>query len=159
MKITRILSIIVGILLLAGAVYNAAGMYTVYTNGTDYEYEYTVKAEQVNENEMVNESVSYKNLSPEEQEVLFRAFKNSDNFLEGASSEVATDHPKNVSNEWQVVEVKGVPILMAIEGPEKILTGHEVLERLYFFPVAPIIIILLTLFGVPFLLDGLYPHN
>lgn len=87
----------------------------------EYEYEYTVKAEQVNEDEMVDEAIDYENVSDAEQEVLFDAFKKSDHFLGGAEAYIRTDEPvENVSNEWRVIEIKGVPLLVSIEGPERV---------------------------------------
>jgi len=93
----------------------------MFPEDPEYEYEYTVKAEQVNENDMVAESEDFDTLSDAEREMLFDAFKKSDHFLGGASVELEYDEPvENIEqNEWKVVRVKGVPILMAIDGPEK----------------------------------------
>lgn len=84
---------------------------------TQTDYEYTVKAEQVNEDEMVNSSTDYDNLSEPEQEVLHRAFKKSDHFLGGSEAYVETDEPINASSDWRVVEVQGVPLLVSISEP------------------------------------------
>lgn len=91
--------------------------YMFYGGGTEYVYE--VKAEQVNENEMVNESVEYDTLSEQEREMLFKAFKKSDHFLGGAEAHVAYDEPVEgiETDEWKIVRVKGVPILVAISEP------------------------------------------
>lgn len=86
----------------------------------DADYQYEVKAEQVNEDEMVDEAVQMENLSEAEQDVLYRAFKKSDHFLGGSEAIVQTDEPLNVSEEWRVVEIKGVPMLVAISGPTEV---------------------------------------
>lgn len=92
----------------------------------EYDYEYTVKAEQVNEDEMVDEAIDYDNVSSAEQEVLFDAFKKSDHFLGGAEADIETDEPiENISNEWRVIEIQGVPMLVAIEGPVKVPADPE----------------------------------
>ena len=87
---------------------------------TGTEYEYTVKVEQVNENDMPTESENYDDLSEAEKKVLFEAFKRSDHFLGGAEAYITTEEKLDIeTNEWKVVRVKGVPLLMAIMGPEE----------------------------------------
>lgn len=120
--------------------------YSLATNGTDYHYEYTVKAEQVNEDEMVDGAIAYKNVSEAEQAVLFDAFKKSDHFLGGAEAYVYTDEPiENVSNEWRVIEIQGVPILVAIQGPVQESTPSESFELAVVFFGIPLGLILLLL--------------
>lgn len=84
---------------------------------------------------MVEESISYDNVSEAEQQVLFDAFKKSDHFLGGSEAYVYTDEKiENVSNEWRVIEIKGVPMLVSIEGPDTMPDdeeGGEVLAMLF----------------------------
>lgn len=90
------------------------------------EYEYTVKAEQVQHGDDVTDAQDYGNLTDAERQVLFDAFKESDHFLGGSEESVHTDEPlENVSSEWKVVRVNGVPVLMAIQGPEEVPTPEN----------------------------------
>jgi hypothetical protein len=95
----------------------------------DTDYEYTVKAEQVNEDEMVDEAIEYENLTEAEQRVLYDAFKKSDHFLGGSEAVVVTDEPINVSNEWRVIEIQGVPMLVAFSGPEEFPDTEHPLQK------------------------------
>jgi hypothetical protein len=140
--------IILGVILLLVGGYMVMGGVTLATNGTDYHYEYTVKAEQVNEDEMVDEAIDYENVSDAEQRMLFDAFKKSDHFLGGAEAYVHTDEPiENVSNEWRVIEIKGVPMLVSIDGPEKEQVPDESFE--------PVGAVFGTILGLLFVLMGL----
>lgn len=85
------------------------------------EYQYTIKTEQVNEDEMVEQHTDMENLTEEQQDILFRAFKKTDHFFGSASITVATDERVKTFDSWLVIEVKGVPLLVAVEGP--IVTG------------------------------------
>jgi len=127
MKIDKGMAIMAVIFLVVAG---GLGMFALDLMETDeYEYEYTVKAEQVNEDEMVDEAIDYENISDAEQKVLFDAFKKSDHFLGGAEAYIETDEPiENVSNEWRVIEIKGVPMLVSIEGPEKVPADSEIGE-------------------------------
>ena len=89
-------------------------------------HEYQVKVEQVEQGSQVNDSVVYDNLSEDEREMLFRAFKKNDHFLCSSSTHTRTEEKLNVeTNEWKVVRVNGVPILMAIlyAGSQKVPSG------------------------------------
>lgn len=146
---------LVGVFLLLLGGYMVMGGVTLATNGTDYHYEYTVKAEQVNEDEMVDEAIDYDNVSDAEQRVLFDAFKKSDHFLGGAEAYVHTDEPiEDVSNEWRVIEIKGVPMLVAIQGPEKEKVpaeSFEFLGALFGIPLG----LLIALFGLAGIGEGI----
>lgn len=82
------------------------------------DYRYTVKAEQVNDDEMPNDHIDYENLTESQQHVLFRAFKKSDHFLGGASVSVVVDEETEFFDGWHVIRVEGVPILVAVSGPQ-----------------------------------------
>jgi hypothetical protein len=101
--------------------------YEEATDSREYDYEYYIKAEQVNEDQMVDNSTDFDRLTDVERELLFRGFKKSDHFLGGATATVEVDEPVgNVSNEWKVVKVEGVPILTAIQGPEQVEADSEI---------------------------------
>lgn len=109
----------IAVVLVFGIALFIVGGYGAFVVEPEMDYEYTVKAEQVNDGDMVDggASIEYDSLSEEEQEVLYDAFKKSDHFLGGAEARVVTDEPIAVSDEWRVVEIKGVPVLVAISGP------------------------------------------
>lgn len=87
-----------------------APMHTVHS--------YDIKAEQVYDNDRINESVELNSLSEEERSLLHDAFKKSDRFL--GSSEVTIERQEKLDtfDGWKVVEFQGVYILVAIDGPD-----------------------------------------
>lgn len=119
----RLAKIVVAIIIILALL---SGCYVIISEENDAHYQYTVKVEMVNENGMPSESVNYDELSEQEQEMLFEAFKESDSFLDGEKEYLRYDEPVEVTTgEWKVVRVKGVPILMAIQGPEKRTNAGE----------------------------------
>lgn len=98
-----------------------AGGYVAF-NDVDYDYRYTVKAEAVNENEMPTNSTNYDSLTDQEKEMLFRAFKERDGFLEGSAVVVEYEEPVQGldTQSLRVVRVDGVPILLGIYGPDRV---------------------------------------
>lgn len=104
---------IFGVLALLCGVYVFGGFMPTHT-----EYEYEIKAEQVYDNDRINESVELQSLSDDEQALLHDAFKKSDHFMGG--SEVIVDRNERLEtfDGWKVVEFQGVYILVAIDGPE-----------------------------------------
>lgn len=120
----------VGLALMVITVLLVSPAYLVYvTGGQDTVYQYEVKAEQVNEDEMTEgqDIIEYENLTEEQQEVLFRAFKESDNFLDGASVTVRAEQKYDVFNDWRIIEIRGVPMLVAISGPDEVPTPNQTL--------------------------------
>lgn len=110
--------IVVGLVLIVAA-------FTVLAPEMTTAHEYTVKTEQVQDAERVERATSLENLSQDEQQVLYDAFKNTDEFLGGAESTVRTDEPQQISQGWQVVDVKGVSLLVAIDGPKEVQVVAE----------------------------------
>jgi hypothetical protein len=84
------------------------------------EYNYDIKAEQVYDNDQINESVELQNLSQDEQALLYDAFKKSDHFMGGAEVTIEKQERLETFDGWKVVEYEGVYILVAIEGPEEV---------------------------------------
>lgn len=101
--------------------------YTEATDETDYDYQYTVKADQIGENEMFEDRqvTPYQNLSENEQKMLFEAYKQSDGFLEESETIVTVDEPMENVTMWQAVNVKGVPMFIGITGPEKVISDSD----------------------------------
>lgn len=125
----RAFIVFIGLLFVGFAMLGFHGAYGEVTDEHEYNYEYQIKVEQVQSANSVNESVSYSSMSGSEREMLFDAFKRSDHFLGGASAYVTTDEPvANVTNEWRIVRVRGVPVLMAISGPEQV---NDTVENRY----------------------------
>jgi len=140
---------IFGVLALLCGVYVFGGFMPTHT-----EYEYEIKAEQVYDNDRINESVELQSLSDDEQALLHDAFKKSDHFMGG--SEVIVDRSERLEtfDGWKVVEFQGVYILVAIEGPE------EQVHPTGWFPWVAIIV---GVFSFAFTLIGLkktlFPSN
>lgn len=111
---------------------------------TTTEYEYEVKAEQVYDSRhvSVNDSLQHYNLTDEQDEVLYRAFKNTDGFLEGSSSYFQSPENYTVFDDWRVVNVNGVSLLVAIqkdEVPEPVHFHDHILELIFLLTAAGVI--------------------
>lgn len=92
------------------------GVFIVVDDGGTM-YEYSVKTEQVNDNSLleVNETIPIEDLSSDEQDMLYRAFKKTDHFLDGAQVIVETNEQVEYSEEWRLVSMDGVMFVMAIQ--------------------------------------------
>jgi len=103
------------LLVLLGGVMVGATMYA--SGGTETGYEYSIKAEQVEDARAVNISTvqSVKNMSDGEQELLYTAFKRSDHFLGGAEAFVRTHENYSITDGWDTVQIAGVVILYSVE--------------------------------------------
>lgn len=110
--IKGVLVLLISAMLIGGGVFAVAGETPENDN-----YRYTVKAEQVNDNEMPESHTDYENLTKAEQKVLFKAFKKSDHFFGSSSVTVTVDEKVNFFDGWEVVRIEGVPILVAVSGP------------------------------------------
>jgi len=88
---------------------------SIYPHETTYEYE--VKAQQVFDGEHVEDSdiTEFEDLSDDEQEVLYEAFKKSDHFM-GTSEVYVSNGPERLDtfHDWRTVESNGVLLLVAI---------------------------------------------
>jgi len=80
-------------------------------------YEYSIKTEQVNDNSLLeeNETIPIEDLSQDEQDMLYHAFKKSDHFLDGAQVVIETDEDLNYSSEWRLVSMDGVMFVTAMQ--------------------------------------------
>jgi hypothetical protein len=80
-------------------------------------YSYEVKAQQVEDTDRVEagDVVQLENLSEDEQELLYHAFKKTDHFM-GASSVVLNyqDQRLDTFTDWRTVESNGVLLLVAV---------------------------------------------
>lgn len=82
-----------------------------------HEYEYEVKTQQVMDVDRVEDSdvTPLEQLSDDEREVLYRAFKKQDRFF-GSSQVIVTFNDKHdIFTEWRTIETKGVLLLVAVE--------------------------------------------
>lgn len=103
----------VGIVLMVVGLVAVVGGYHLHQTNQNTNYQYEVKSEQaVNANATATQ---YENLSPEMQDALFHAFKKSDHFLGGSSAYIETDERLDIDENWQLVEVKGVQLLVGVE--------------------------------------------
>jgi len=79
-------------------------------------YHYEVKAEQVFDNDRIDESVKLSELSAEEKELLHDAFKKSDHFFGGgAEVRISREQQFNTFSNWKVIEFRGVYFVASIE--------------------------------------------
>lgn len=81
------------------------------------EYEYEVKAQQVFDGERVEDGdvTEFENLSEDEQEILYRAFKKTDHFMGSSEVTVSTQTKHKVFDDWRTVESNGVLLLVAVQ--------------------------------------------
>ena len=85
------------------------------------EYQYDIKAEQVYDNDRINDAVQISDLSEDERTVLHDAFKKSDHFFGGSSSVTIEQEEKlNTFDGWKVIKSSGVYVVVAIDGPETV---------------------------------------
>jgi hypothetical protein len=99
-------------LTLVGMVGMFAGMFPEQTS-----YEYEVKAQQVFDGDRVQDSdvTEFENLSEDEREILYQAFKKTDHFM-GSSEVVVYESTRHqVFNDWRTVESNGVLLLVAVQ--------------------------------------------
>lgn len=93
------------------------------------EYQYDIKTEQVeSDSYSLNDSevTRFEDLSEDEQDALFMAYKKSDHFLGGASATIVVDEKLDLTEDerWRVVDIKGVRLLVGFHGPEPRDTAH-----------------------------------
>ena len=113
------------ILLVVGVTMFFGGMYVGYFHpaGEDTHYEYEVKTEQIETDAGYSgDATDIKELPEPYQQALFDAYRESDHFLGGASTEIEKDEKLDIETDrpFQVVEVEGVKLLVGITGPEKV---------------------------------------
>lgn len=132
---------IFGTILLLCGVYIFGGFMPTHT-----EYSYDIKAEQVYDNDRINESVELQSLSEQEQTLLHDAFKKSDHFFGSSEVTVSQEEQFEVFDGWRVVEFQGVYILVAIDGPEEVVWPDGALAWLSL--IAGIISLPITLVGL-----------
>jgi hypothetical protein len=121
----------------------------------DTEYEYTVKTEQVqSDSHSINDSqvTPYDELTDNEQQALYDAYKQSDHFLGGAEVHIVTDERLTVDTvgEWKVVEVQGVRLLTSIQFEDTRTTYPEIPDGATFLAI---------LVGVMMILGGVFWHD
>jgi hypothetical protein len=86
-----------------------------YPSETGYNYE--VKAQQVFDAERVEDSdvTEFDNLTADEQDILYEAFKKTDHFMGSAQVTIVhRDRQFNTFTDWRTVESNGVLLLVAI---------------------------------------------
>ena len=112
-KIMFIVFVSLALLCFSYFVFGFATMETVY--------EYDVKAEQVYDNDRIDDAVQISDLSEDERTALHDAFKKSDHFFGGSSSVTIEQEEKlNTFDGWKVIESNGVYVVVAIDGPETV---------------------------------------
>lgn len=90
----------------------------------DVDYEYRIKAEVVGDSDRLHDDVTYDELTDAERRMLYEAFKKSDHFFGSSEASVTVDERADVTDdEWKLVRVKGVPMLVAIDGPEATISN------------------------------------
>lgn len=89
-------------------------------------YHYEVKTQQAFDVDRVEDEdvTEIENLSADEKDVLYRAFKKEDHFMGSSKSWVYPDERLETFRGWRLVEVKGVVLLVAVvehtdEQPDK----------------------------------------
>lgn len=117
------------------------------------EYEYTVKTQQAFDVSRVSDDdvTAFDNLSSDEQDVLFDAFKKSDHFMGTSSETVYYDTEHDTFEGWRNIEMNGVVFVLAVnedvhyQSVAKTLLG-EVMMGAYLFSITWSMIVLLFLF-------------
>lgn len=107
-----------GFILLILAVVVPIGLLFIAPEETTYQYD--VKAEQVNDVDRVEDPTAFENLSQTERDVLFQAFKKSDHFLGASEVTVSSEQKMETFDGWRVIEIQGVVLLVAVDGPETV---------------------------------------
>lgn len=122
-----------------------------------YDYRYDVKTEQISDTDWVeeNEVVQFENLTDDEQQVLYDAFKEQDHFF-GSSEETAGeyDEPLDTFDGWKTVERGGALFVMAVEEnvvPRQDWSQYQWYHKLsvYLTAFAIVLVLAVSLLGPP----------
>lgn len=116
---TAIVLLIVGFILFSG------GLSLLFI--TETVHEYSVKAEVV-DNSSVEEATHINEIDDNLSRMLFDAYKQEDHFF-GETAVTETFDAQFDATSWQVVEVDGVMLLVAVDGPntEEEIPGYSAL--------------------------------
>lgn len=114
--IVGLIVLIIGVAILFGIV--------AWVNGQK-ETAYTMKAT-VYDHDVPANTTNYSNLTDAEERLLYDAFKKSDHFLGGTEATVYSDED-GITPGWHVYNVRGVPVLVAIQGPIEVTTPTSIL--------------------------------
>lgn len=134
------------IVFVVGVVLTLAGFHVLaFADSLDAPHKYEVKAEQVADASTVENASDVTRASDEERELLFDAFKKEDHLFGEASADLRVRGTLDDirTDRWMVVEASGVPILMVISGPDKLMFSY-ITELIIAFSIGGI----LTGFGL-----------
>lgn len=107
-----------GVLLIAIALLFAFLTVSIATHEIeDYDYQYGIEVQQVPDNGSLNDPTAYENMSRGKQKLIDGAFEQG--AMSGGYAEVTVDDRLDVSHDIQPVTVRGAPVLIKIEEPEK----------------------------------------